>query len=460
MDIDHNRILYRFRPPVVKPPVVKHNKVVKKQKDVRKELKNQEICLSTIKENNDPMDGMLDVFWEGDRIIWKNFIKHYCLCLMDSLLKINIFENIVPFQQKHIWVQLTPEQLETEKYRNLYNSYINDVLQDKDTGKILEILTGKQKLHKTQLLTLLCRGHFIFLSILKKYGFDMIPNIDKPKSEIKLEALLSDKQGYLRLISEHSVGISEEIFLMATNSLEEQYRKANKNFDRKIAWSNLMRIITCFPNAYLDATIEHIYPISYVAAFSTHYDNCSMWGHYTKGHKGICLIFQPKTDGKNEYIEFENGEKLIFTPINYDKPPPALNYFENIAHLPMPQLLKYWLMDGKDRSCKKFNRDEYWNRYKEKISYKYKDWDYEKEMRLVKEGIFPGEHLESKELNYKFEYLKGIIFGMRTDEKMKLDIMKIIDHKLRQYGKRPFEFYQAEYSSSEQKLAIRKLNLL
>ncbi len=418
--------------------------------------------LASINENNDPMDGMLDVFWEGDRVLWKNFIKHYCLCLMDSLLKINIFENIVPFQQEHIGVWLTPEQLETEKYRNLYNSYINDVFQDKNTDKILEILTGKRKLHKTELLTLLRWGHYIFLGILKKYGFDMIPNIDKPKSEIKLDALLSDKQEYLRLISEHSIGIYEEIYLMATYSLIEQYRKANKIFDKKIAWSNLTRIITCFPNAYLDAAIEHIYPISYVAAFSTHYDNCSMWGHYTKGHKGICLIFQPKTDGKNEYIEFENGEKLIITPINYDKPPTSLNYFENIAHLPRNELSKYWFMDGKEQSHIKFNRDEYWNRYKEKISYKFKDWDYEKEMRLVKEGIFSCEQLRPEEriMKYKFEYLKGIIFGMRTDEKMKLDIMKIIDHKLQQYGKRPFEFYQAQYSSFEQKLAIRKLNLI
>ncbi|MBL7935008.1 MAG: hypothetical protein JNM51_04285, partial [Bacteroidia bacterium] len=42
-----------------------------------KELENQEIYFASPDELNDPMEGYKDVFWKGDSIIWKNFIKNY-----------------------------------------------------------------------------------------------------------------------------------------------------------------------------------------------------------------------------------------------------------------------------------------------------------------------------------------------------------------------------------------------
>ena len=41
------------------------------------ELESQEIYFANPAELNDPMEGFQDVFWESDRILWKNLIKHY-----------------------------------------------------------------------------------------------------------------------------------------------------------------------------------------------------------------------------------------------------------------------------------------------------------------------------------------------------------------------------------------------
>jgi len=46
------------------------------------ELENQEIYFAPARQLNDPLEGYKDLFWRGDEIVWKNFLRHYILCLM------------------------------------------------------------------------------------------------------------------------------------------------------------------------------------------------------------------------------------------------------------------------------------------------------------------------------------------------------------------------------------------
>ena len=49
--------------------------------DKYQELKKQEIYFASPEQLNDPMEGLRDIFWRGDKIVWKNFFKHYVFCL-------------------------------------------------------------------------------------------------------------------------------------------------------------------------------------------------------------------------------------------------------------------------------------------------------------------------------------------------------------------------------------------
>lgn len=40
-------------------------------------LKNQGIYFSATDEFNDPMEGYKDIFWLGDKIVWRNLLKHW-----------------------------------------------------------------------------------------------------------------------------------------------------------------------------------------------------------------------------------------------------------------------------------------------------------------------------------------------------------------------------------------------
>ena len=54
----------------------------------RDELRKQEIYFAPPDQLNDPMEGFKDVYWQGDRIVWTNLIRHYLLSRTDDAIRI------------------------------------------------------------------------------------------------------------------------------------------------------------------------------------------------------------------------------------------------------------------------------------------------------------------------------------------------------------------------------------
>lgn len=115
-----------------------------------------------------------------------------------------------------------------------------------------------------------------------------------------------------------------------------------------------------------------------VACFTEKPDNDLMWAHYTDSHSGACLIFDPDID--------ERFFNTLRGKVNYSDTPPIID------KLGMQDLLTY-------------------------IFTKSKRWEYEKEVRLVRdtENAFP----------FIKEALVGIIFGFRmpTSERQRIQAL-------------------------------------
>ena len=54
------------------------------------ELEEQTIYFASPEELNDPMEGLRNTVWDGDKIVWTNLFKHYVFCLNRSCLLLNI----------------------------------------------------------------------------------------------------------------------------------------------------------------------------------------------------------------------------------------------------------------------------------------------------------------------------------------------------------------------------------
>ena len=88
--------------------------------DGKSELENQDIYFASPDQLNDPMEGFKDVFWSGDRIVWANLLKHYVLCLMQSVSLIVVMgKDYQPNTVENI-VFRSESNLPTPKFRDIY----------------------------------------------------------------------------------------------------------------------------------------------------------------------------------------------------------------------------------------------------------------------------------------------------------------------------------------------------
>ena len=62
------------------------------------ELENQSIYFASPEELNDPLEGVRNIFWQGDKIVWCNFFKQYIYCLFRSIINLKICGNVEEFE--------------------------------------------------------------------------------------------------------------------------------------------------------------------------------------------------------------------------------------------------------------------------------------------------------------------------------------------------------------------------
>ena len=224
-----------------------------------------------------------------------------------------------------------------------------------------------------------------------------------------------------------------------------------------------------FVDAYLDGLVEFTHPKWFVACFTHDPTNPAQWAHYGDDHKGVCLVFDSVVVDElrlefREMVEKCGNDKmqksyasLAFDDIDYVNQLGYINFFESIGHLRSSCTKDLWYVDehGNRSDCApKYDSD--WGEQKWALSYmrqfvknlfmKTKDWDHEKEARVIMTARDPEIPVESmRSWNYSFSDLKGIIFGMRTTTEQILEIKRIIDVKCAKTGRVDFEYWRAYY---------------
>lgn len=212
-------------------------------------------------------------------------------------------------------------------------------------------------------------------------------------------------------------------------------------------------ILSGFPQVYIKEVVKLTYPDGYVACFMDNCTNFAVWGHYADGHKGVCLKFRTYEVNGSSSLDLKSiigwGSEPIygyrtfpFRKINYRNLQfPKIDFFRSIGSLPVDQLINQWYTDQygniskcgmhlRDKETEETWRKNYWDNYDYGYFSKLIDWEYEQEQRLLLSSSL-GTYNESKnrKLQYKFEDLGAIIFGMRTPDKDKVKIKRIIENK-------------------------------
>ncbi len=450
-----------------------------------KELENQEIYFSDVASLNDPMEGFREYFWAGDTIIWVNFFKHYLLSLEHICMLAYLSEEGESLDAKDISVFIDEERLPTDQYRIMFNEICERFFSPAVNGYMEFLAAPQREIRRDEL--------YVHLRLLHASALDAVLDIHtkhklRPATSQSLQDHCHGLQKLVDLLqsdngdSQQSWDVLTQVFGVLKESIQEQDLFQAYQIENPSEQKNWF-ILFGFPDAYLNEVVKLTYPEGYVACFMDDCTNAAVWGHYGDGHSGVCLKFRTQKNGREEdSIDLKCivgwGSKPIydyrafpFRKINYTNQFPTIDFFRSLGRLPVGQLMRQWYTDPegnrsqcsahmKDKDSEDAWRRDYWVNFDSSFFVKLKDWEYEREQRLLlSSGLESFSEPESRKLKYRFEDLEAIIFGMKTSIQDKVKIMKIIDSKCQVNNRQDFDFYQAQYSPSLGKMEIRKLDI-
>jgi len=441
-----------------------------------KELERQEIYFASPDELNDPVEGFKDMFWRGDEIVWKNLINHYLLCL-ESVCQIFLIngENFL-IAPANIPVLKTANDLPTPAYQGLYQEICDLFFGNQLAARWPQLLASRTgPVRQNELYAYLWSMHMHALNtIFTVYeNHDLVPrrSDDDPLRRFETRDVIGEGVKFANRKEAERPEVEDGIERLhaATRHLSSQADliAVYNALTQTTAQKNRRMLYGRFPEEYLKSLERLVHPPWYTATFTSNYNNPSIWGHYGDGHKGVCLIFRATPENGEPHLKLQ-GIDYRFCKINYAKRYPEIDFFRSLGVLPIPALNRCWYLDEhKNRSSCADNvyddvdawRKSYWDTFHEGITTKLCPWAYEEEYRLVHTPWEIVSDKSRRKLRYQFSDLEGIVFGIRTPEDVRSDIIHVIEEKCRSENRTDFKFYQAFYSRKDAQIDRAEMSL-
>lgn len=434
--------LYRYRPYEIKDG---HNYD-------KTGLEKSELYFQDLSKLNDPMEGYKDIYFLGDKVIWRNFFRNYVRSLNELCLTL-YFEpdkNIIPHDI--ILYQYNSEYFESICKFPVFIKIPQYFLKESTIQKLINCLENTV-VTQEQLLLCLKTVHLLAIKALFSCLYD--------------EKLISQIPELLLKQSDKLSPINWDIILGKDNSRQRRMLSSITNsLFKSVELFNIPNskgqkyIFLDFPQLFLKRIEYLMYPEFYVTCFSETPTNSSMWGHYANNHQGICLIFDfnPSINLYTPKGYDSNGTIMGYTSytpnkISYDDKLISLNFFDNIGNITVPLANRFWYIDEDTKEISTVqrindkNRKMYWDNVYNSLSRKTKDWAYEQEQRILLNNMF-GDFQEEEKRNIKYDFnaLEGIIFGIKTTDTDKREILDILHKKCIENKRTDLKIYQAYYN--------------
>ena len=451
--------------------------------DEHEELETQTIYFASPDELDDPMDGLSDIVWRGDVIVWLNLFKHYIHCLHWAFSEVSIIGDTAEYTPSDIKVSGRWDEPPTSSLGDLFSEVWGTVRDDLRVSLMsTRIAAMNRDVTQKELLVYLTVIHYYALVTIKRIHSER--GLDSPPDQ-QLQELLSPpsaltESSFFELMkqleaSDDQIDTMFTAFYSIISDIILAVRFSHRNNSSGVFAANTQLVLLDFPRCYVQQLKELLWPHWYTACFSKSYYNSSVWSRYADGHEGICLVFEttksgdhyslplsgPVVSGSHSWSGTRDNTEAVpktFYDIDYQDQLVRVDFFRNLGRLPRPVLINLWYTseDGRVSECGSFVtggtdehswRNNHWQLLYRSACRKTADWEYEEECRLIlKGGLDPYVDRQHRVLKYEFDSLKGIIFGINTSDEDKVRIMEIIRKKCLDHNRASFQFFQAYYS--------------
>lgn len=448
-----------------------------------KELENQEIYFASPSEQNDPMEGYHEIYFQGDAIVWTNFFKNYLILLDQVFREILLRKQGDVYQVPehlglfYVWDNFSP-QLQSH-----LNSIFDSFLSLDHIQKLIFNLSDNQRKFSWQIISYYLRSiHLTALFCVDEvYSQFNVSLFHTKPIDLKYPEQLNDE--YFSLLDQLNEEQRPALF-QSINSVNEQIDLIHYLTVENLTPEKTF-LIQEFPYFFQRKIRALMHRDWYTACFMNEElsHSSSVWGSYGSNHTGICLIFQADTKDNNYYLSLNqpsymnstNGiayefQALQYYPVDYTRFPSPINFFTSLGQLPTPQLVNNWLRSADRKLSNLYNsiyssieswRDEYHKNFLNNITRKSKDWKYENEYRLIYSSMLHNcSEKNSRKLKYDFSSFDGLVFGINTPQAKKIEIIEIIKQKCHEHKRAEFNFYQAYFCHNTQSIKHMPLSLI
>lgn len=438
------------------------------------ELDNGTFYFAGREELNDPIEGYIHIYWQGDCASFEGLLKNYICSLFyniqEYLLKINSYHSNSPLEKMLQEIENHAVLMNMRKFEKTLMGEIFNALNKiflaheniysvakfygdrniKCSAREMEFILRTVTDAAFQICIKRCKELSLIAKNFNERYFDIEYNF--PLDEFKN----LDDEERLKKIHELENGICDimESGLFNLKSTPKQMSARNDAYELK---RNFLWMRLCYPKMYVEKLQSMLYPDGYVICFSETPTNSAMWGNYADNHKGVCFIYETI----NDTIKID-GSDFEVKPIIYSNNVIERNFFETLKILACTDA-KAWLT-GKNNLTSKIldapivDENSYQNDYRGKFFIKMPEWKYENEYRALLADKFQNyDEPDSRHLKYDLNCLKGVVFGIRTTITDKLKLIQ----KLRRLNKPldDFEFWQAEYDDKSKNISVRRKSL-
>ena len=425
------------------------------------ELEKQEIYFCPYDSEDDIFEGIMDVYFKGDEIVWNSLFAQY--------MRLFAFY-YAGFQ---IGMDEIPEEL---NYRLSGHDINADEMIDEFCGSdavkevISHIMTAENGIKEAELLFYLQQLHTVAVVIVVRYFLkDKVDLSDLPlmKVEVGRFAFGSDKE-------------REDAFLKARRHQEllRQNFPVDKDAEEEPRKAALSFLMMRFPEMFVAMLTKMIMPNWYIASFCTDYKIPVVWSEYADGFKGVCLIFrtdESKASGhrgirlftshswssEKGHIYEHHTETLH--PVIYSQENVSFNFFEYLGSITEYQL-REWTIDKQGNKSRYYIPEEkkeewrqrYWALFYRLATEKEQSWKAQEEMRVILMDILCENYEDSarRKIKYDFADLQGVIFGPKIEAADRTKIMEILYRKCKENSRTDFEVYDSYQDTKNRKVEI------
>ena len=423
-----------------------------------KELEDQYFYFAPPSDQNDPMEGKIEFYWQGDKIAWFGLLKDYVWQLFLIFTMLHICDSVedlekIPLQKSEYPLENAPIlKSRTVLEKKTVNAPTFQMFVDAMTKTDKKFMAKDVQLLLSLLHPIALDIAFQELSSLKI--FDINPQKIGVISTAHNQDIEKQILTYLESNDELSMVAAAWNCFMQQADLSINWNIFNEK--EKIAFQKRKFFQYEYPTIYIRKSQKELCSSNWLfTCFNTAIQNPATWSYYADQHRGIGLIFDTETDFLFDFSKDKNI-KLNPVPINYNNKIISRNFFESIGEIAGSEISHWFYIDNQvssiwDAIRKNENewRKKYWDDQEYSLYRKGSCWQHEQEYRILLSDMFNKlPDINDRKFYYKFNILKGIAFGIRTPFEDKKKIVDILNRKCKENNRKDFPVYQAQYDKT------------